>query len=100
MTGLGWRGKIKTARFLSADGLKTYLEKESKGKIESSGGGESYLLYEFDQITPIQKFDLTGVHNRHKSGSEYMAISCLWEEILENNPSFRPKASGTEKPAS
>lgn len=100
MTGLGWRGKIKTARFLSADGLKTYLEKESKGKIESSEGGESYLLYEFDQITPIQKFDLTGVHNRHKSGSEYMAISCLWEEILENNPSFRPKASGTEKPAS
>jgi predicted component of viral defense system (DUF524 family) len=102
MTGLGWRAKIRGARFLSSEKLKAYIEdKGQSDKIQSSGSGESYLLYEFDQISPIQKLDLSEVHSRHKSGSEYMAVSCSWKEIIQSH-SAPPKstAPARETPAS
>lgn len=95
MTGLGWRAKIRGARFLSATKLADYItEKGYADKIQSSGSGESYLLYEFDQISTIAKLDLAQVHKRHKSGSDYMAVSCTWREILqEQMPTSAPTAS-------
>ncbi len=94
MTGLGWRAKIRGARFLSAQKLSEYIQKKGKSdKIQSSGSGESYLLYEFDQISTIAKLDLVEVHKRHKSGSDYMAISCTWAEIIET----QDKANRTEQ---
>ena len=101
MTGLGWRAKIRGARFLSSEKLKAYIEdRDQSDKIQSSGSGESYLLYEFDQISPIQKLDLSEVHDRHKSGSEYMAVSCSWKEILQSQTvRVTPTAPAKEKPA-
>lgn len=102
MTGLGWRAKIRGARFLSDEKLADYIDENGqKGKIQSSGSGESYLLYEFDQISTIARLDLSKVHKQYKSGSDYMAISCSWREILQEqaaNPA--PTASAMETPAS
>jgi hypothetical protein len=95
MTGLGWRAKIRGARFLSVQSLKDYIkEKGQSGNIKSSFKAKSYLLYEFDQASTIHKFDLAEAHAKHrsKSDSEYMAVSCSWKEILKSqDPPSKPK---------
>ena len=84
LTGYGWRAKIKTARFISREKLIEYILKKNLQNTFSPKSAEHYILYEFDQVSPLQKLALSEVHKKYSSGSPYMAVSCTWDEILKS----------------
>jgi hypothetical protein len=79
---MGWRGKITAARFLSKEKLRHYIENKGLGEKLSPGSVDHYLLFEFNEITAMKKLDLSGVHKQYRSGSDYMAVTCGWDAIL------------------
>jgi predicted component of viral defense system (DUF524 family) len=82
LRGMGWRGKITAARFLSKEKLRHYIENKGLGEKLSPGSVDHYLLFEFNEITAMKKLDLSGVHKQYRSGSDYMAVTCGWDAIL------------------
>lgn len=87
LEGFGWRGKVRSARFLSKEKLVEYIAgKGDPGKLKPKSA-DHYILYEFDEVSDISRLELESVHEKHRSGSNYMAVSCTWQEILDAQPS-------------
>lgn len=87
IAGLGWRAKIRSVRFIAKEKLIEWLIQE-KPEVDPSThpkSSEHYLLFEFDDVSALEKLDLDTVHQarRAKGESKYMAVRCKWSEILE-----------------
>jgi hypothetical protein len=64
-------------------GLIEYIsDRELTGRIKQPSNAEHYLLFEFDDATTFNQMDLTTVYRKHRSGSDYMAVTCDWSDIL------------------
>ncbi len=83
LTTLGWRAKITGARFLSKEKLRAYIGKRGLSEQLKPSSVEHYILYEFEEVANFRKFNIGEAHRRHRSGSEYMAVTCTWDEILK-----------------
>lgn len=86
ITGLGWRAKIRSVRFIAKEKLIEWLKQE-KPEVDPGThpkSSEHYLLFEFDDVSALEKLDLDTVHQarRAKGESKYMAVRCKWSEIL------------------
>jgi predicted component of viral defense system (DUF524 family) len=82
-TGFGWRAKVRGARFLARAKLLEYIEHRAPDSGLQPAGAEHYLLFEFDEPTGFRRLDLTAVYRRHATGSDFMAVTCSWAEILD-----------------
>ena len=82
--GLGWRGKVRSARFLAREKLKAYIEERGLSEELKPGSVDHYLLFEFDQATDFKKIDFSAIYRKFQSGSEYMAVTCSWSDILND----------------
>lgn len=81
--GYGWRAKVHSARFIAKEKLISYIEVRGlAGQIKEPSNAHYYLLFEFDEATDFQKLNLTEVYRKHRSGSDYMAVTCSWSDIL------------------
>jgi predicted component of viral defense system (DUF524 family) len=85
-TGHGWRAKVRSARFISKDKLKDFIAGRDLSAVLNPNSVDHYLLFEFDEATDFQKLDLTEVYRKHRSGSDYMAVTCSWDDILKTLP--------------
>lgn len=81
-TGHGWRAKVRSARFISKDKLRAFISERELTDALDPSSVDHYILFEFDEATNFQKLDLTEVYQTHRSGSEYMAVTCSWNDIL------------------
>ena len=81
-TGHGWRAKVRSARFISKDKLKAFIAERELTDALNPSSVDHYLLFEFDEATNFQGLDLTEVYRKHRSGSDYMAVTCSWNDIL------------------
>jgi predicted component of viral defense system (DUF524 family) len=82
--GCGWRAKVKSARFISREQLKAYIHQKGLGDRLEPKSVDHYLLFEFTEATAFKEIDLTGIYRSKRSGSEYMAVTCSWDEILDS----------------
>ncbi|MGB0414363.1 MAG: DUF2357 domain-containing protein [Coraliomargarita sp.] len=80
----GWRGKIRTARFVEKNEARRYLlEKYPETKaLPESEECHYYLLFEFDTVRQFKVLNVGPLHKEAEAQSRYMAISCTWDEIL------------------
>ena len=84
LTSLGWRAKVRSARFISKEKLAEYIESRGlSGALQPSSSIDHYLLFSFNEDRELPKKDLTEVHKKHRSGNRYMAVTCPWHEILK-----------------
>ncbi len=81
--GHGWRAKVKSARFMSLEKLRDYISNKGLTKELEPKSAKHYLLFEFVEDAEFKKIDLSGIYRARRSGSDYMAVSCRWREILE-----------------
>lgn len=101
-TGLGWRAKIRGARFLARNQLLEYIKRKGLNGYLNPSSVDHYLLFEFSKPTTFKKLNVSEAHRKHRSGSKYMAVTCTWEELLGSNESgnpVKPKAPAKETPA-
>lgn len=85
-TGYGWRAKVRSARFIAKDKLISYIEARGlTGQIKEPSNAQHYLLFEFEDATDFQELNLTEVYRKHRSGSDYMAVTCSWSDILNSS---------------
>lgn len=82
--GYGWRAKVEAARFISREKLQDYIRERGLEQQLNPSSVDHYLLFEFTEATPFKEIDLTETYRKHRSGSDYMAISCQWRDILVN----------------
>lgn len=82
LMGLGWRGKVTGARFLSKEKLHAYIAEKNLGDKLRPGTVDHYLLFEFDDVTKMKVLDVAKAHSKYKSGSQYMAVTCRWSDLL------------------
>lgn len=85
MIGLGWRAKVTGARFISLEKLLEYIKEKGLEADFKPKSAKHYLLYEFKDDSSLRPLVLTEVHRRNSAGSRssFMAVSCTWAEILE-----------------
>lgn len=82
MTSLDWRAKITSARFLSKAKLTEFISERGLTSELSPSSVNHYLLFEFSEPTKFKKIDVTEAHRQHRSGSQYMAVTCKWQDII------------------
>ena len=79
---LGWRAKVRSAKLVSLDMLKDFLNLEYPESGLKPGNAKHYVLFEFDEVSECPVIDVDEVHKTKRSGSPYMAVSCTWAEIV------------------
>ncbi|MBC2604239.1 DUF2357 domain-containing protein [Puniceicoccus vermicola] len=82
--GYCWRAKVKTARFISKEQLKTYIKERGLSDQLEPRSVDHYLLFEFAEATDFKEIDLTDIYRSKQSGSKYMAVTCQWIDILKS----------------
>jgi predicted component of viral defense system (DUF524 family) len=100
ITGLGWRAKIRSVRFIAKERLIEWLKQE-KPEVDPGThpkSSEHYLLFEFDDVSGLEKLDLDNVHQarRAKGESKYMAVRCKGSEILEQTSAEADSGVGVQ----
>lgn len=80
---LGWRGKIISARFMQRDELASYLQLTCPTASISPSNSAHYLLFEFSDVSKFKILSVDALHEARSAQSKYMAISCTWQEILD-----------------
>jgi len=85
ITGLGWRAKITSARFMAKEKLEKFIADKGLSSKLSLGSATHYLVFEFKEASEIKPLDLDDLHKKYskQAGSKYMAVTCLWQEILD-----------------
>ena len=86
-TGYGWRAKVCSARFIARDKLTEYIDERGLSPKLNLGSADHYLLFEFDDATEFKKIDLSEIYRRHQSGTDHMAVTCKWSDILSSTAS-------------
>ena len=79
---LGWRAIIKKARYLSSEVLRGYIEERGLSDQLQPGSSDYYLLYEFENVSEFVKTDVTHLHQKYRKGSDYMAVTFPFKELL------------------
>lgn len=80
---LGWRGKIRSARFMQRDELANYLRHTYPLADICPSNSAHYMLFEFSDVSSFKKLSVDTLHKAREARSKYMAISSTWQEILE-----------------
>ncbi|MBK1791438.1 DUF2357 domain-containing protein [Persicirhabdus sediminis] len=83
ISSLGWRAKVTSARFMAKQKLELYLQHKGLLSQLQPSSTAHYLVFEFDHVSKFAKQDLSAVHQKYRSGSKYMAVTCSWADILE-----------------
>lgn len=78
----GWRGKVSGVKFLTSDRLRALLEERGFHGRPSSARATHYLFFEFDEVSPFPKRNISEVAREHQSGSAYMAFTCRLGEVI------------------
>ena len=95
--GLGWRAKIKSARLMAISELQAYISKRGlSGELKPSSSTH-YILYEFDEESVFPSLDLECIYSCMKTGSQYMAVTCTWDEILDSLPQEMSDSDSTDQ---
>lgn len=79
---LGWRAKIRSAKLVSIGTLNEILKVRNLDGQLTPKSVEQYVLFEFDEASNCPAIDVSEVHKLKRSGSNYMAVSCTWGDIV------------------
>ena len=79
---LGWRARIAGVNFLTKERLEEWLEQRGIEKRPSRQDVTHYLLFEFEDASDLARFDVTELAKQKQSGSDYMAFTCRWEDLM------------------
>ncbi|MBC2607494.1 DUF2357 domain-containing protein [Pelagicoccus albus] len=83
MQTLGWRAKVRSARFVFKEKLNEFIAAQGLSDKLQPGSVDHYLLFTFSDSRDFPQRDVTEVHKKHRSGNRYMAVTCPWDEILQ-----------------
>jgi hypothetical protein len=84
---LGWRAKIRSVRFMAKEELAKYIQQKFPHAEVSPNSADHYILYEFSDVGSFITRDVDSLHTNRKSTSRHMAITCNWDDVLENQHS-------------
>jgi hypothetical protein len=77
-----WRAKIRSATFLTLERLREYLIGKVPANWPYPEGGSHYLLFEYDEIAPFIRMNISNLASLQQDGSRYMAFTCGWNELI------------------
>lgn len=91
---LGWRGKVTAVNFVTIQKLREWLAannldgKFQPGTRKRGRTPTHYLLFQFGEVTAIPQIDIPPAVLERRSGSQYMALTCRWSELMADQVNY------------